>query len=179
MPRMWTKFSTPALVTLLLATGTALAALSVAYTTPSSQVLGVTAPPVIFATGADAGNSNYVNSYANSLNATRYTVTVRGVPEATTTIGELFQLKNVDTNPHTVWLNGTQLVNANILVYKIELYDGATLMGTLDFLAATPTTTMTLPAGSTYSAKVTIQLGSGAGNHNVAATQSITLAITA
>lgn len=158
--------------------GTAAAAITLAYGS-SSQGLGVKAAPVVWEAGADAAVTDYVPTFVLSTNATSYTMTVRGIPEVPVTMTDLIRLKNTDTRTHTVTLATTQITNANVVAYKLDFYDGVTLVGTLDFKSATPSVTFTnLAAGKTLTAQGTISLAGGAGANNVADSRTITATVT-
>lgn len=170
----------PTSLAIILISGSALAAITLSYTTPSSQSLGLTAAPVVFVAGGDAANSKYVDSFALSTNATRFSVTVKGVPEATVTIDELFKVKNQDSAAHTVTLSTPQVVNANVLVYKLDIYNGVTLVSTLDFLAGSPSANLgSMAAAAEYHAKLTVQLASGAGANNVNEVRNLSISVSA
>jgi hypothetical protein len=155
-------------VGVLVLAGTAAAAVSLTYASTSSQSLGVKAAPVQYVGGADSALGDYVTAFTISTNRTFYTAVVKGVPEAIVTIGDLVDVSNVDARAHNVTLSAPQNTNANVLAYKTDFYDGATLVGTIDFKAASPSTTFTsMAAGKTFTGKVTIQLAGGAGANNV------------
>lgn len=156
-----------ALIVLVALAGTAAAAVSVTYQT-SQAALAVKAAPIVWEAGADASYTDYVPSLVLSTNATSFTLTVRGVPEAPVTISDLIHLKNVDTRVHSVTLSTTQVTNSYVTAYRLDFYDAATLVGTLDLKSANPSLSFVdIPAGKTYVAQATITLASGAGNHNV------------
>lgn len=157
--------------------GTAAAAVTIAYGS-SSQGLTVKSAPVVWEAGADAAVTDYVPTFTLSANATSYTMTVRGIPEVPVTMSDLIRLKNTDTRTHTVTLATTQITNANVLAYKLDFYDGTTLVGTLDFKSASPSVTFTnLAAGKTLTAQATISLAGGAGANNVADSRTITATV--
>lgn len=149
--------------------GTAAAAITLTYTTTSSQTLSTKAVPVTYVSGADSAISDYVTAFSISTNKTSFSASVKGVPEATVVIGDLVDVSNVDTRVHTVTVSTAQNTNALVTAYKIDWFDGATNVGTLDFKAASPSVTFTnMAAAKTYVGKVTITLAAGAGLNNVA-----------
>jgi hypothetical protein len=166
---------------LSLMAGAASAAVTLAYTSASTETLGVLAPPVVYAAGVDASGNDYVPSFALSANKTSFTATVRGVPEATVVLSDYVRLKNADSRTHTVTLSTTQVTNALVTAYSLAFYDSSNaLVGTLDFKAANPSVTFTdMTAGATYTAKATLTLASGAGTNNVADSRTIQLAVSA
>jgi hypothetical protein len=170
---MKTNFAAKSLVAfqivgVLVLAGTAAAAVSLTYATTSSQALGVKTVPVQYAAGPDAALGDYVTAFSISTNKTYYTATLKGVPESIVTLGDVVDVTNVDARAHNVTLTAPQNANANVLVYKVDWYDGATLVGTLDFKAASPSATFSgMAAAKTYAGKVTVHLAGGAGSNNV------------
>lgn len=165
---------------ILVLAGTAAAAVSLTYASSSSQTLGVKAAPVQYVAGADAAIGDYVTAFSLSTNKTYYTAAIRGVPEASVTLSDLVDISNVDARSHNVTLSAPQNANANVQTYKIDWYDGATLVGTLDFKAASPSVTFSsMAAGKTYVGKLTVALGSGAGANNVNDALAVAMAVSA
>lgn len=162
-------------------TGLAAAAITLTYTTSSTVTTSVAAVPVQFLAGTDAGPSalgTYVSSYSISTNRTHITTTLKGVPEASVVMGSFFRLQNVDTASHAVTLATPQVTNAYVTAYRFEVYDASdALQATLDLKAGAPSATFTMPAGSTYTAKLTLTLASGAGADNVALTNALTMGV--
>lgn len=169
-------------IALVAIAGLAAAAISVSYTTSSTVTTSVTPPPIQFVAGNDAGPSaltDYVSAFAISTNKTYMTATVNGVPEATLGIDSFFKLQNIDDAAHTIWLNTTQVSNAFVSAYTIELFDASDVSkGTLTLTAASPTLSTTIPAGETFYGKLTLTLATGAGANNVALSNTLSLATT-
>lgn len=170
-----------AFLAIVMIAGAAAAAVTITYTNPSTVTTGVTAAPVQFRAGDDAGPStltDYVSAYAISTNSTYLSTTVNGVPEATLGVSSFFKLTNVDDASHTVTLSTPQVANAYVTTYELRIYDGTdTLLGTLDLRAANPTATVTIPAGQTVYATLDLTLDSGAGSDNVALTNAVSLSL--
>ena len=161
--------------------GVAAAAITLTYTTNSALTTSVTPPPIQFAAGGDSGPSaltNYVTAYALSTNKTYFTATVKGVPESSLVVGSFFTIKNVDaSNSHDATITTTQVSNAFVSAYTIQIYDGSNvLQSTLDLKAGSPSATFTVPASaSTWYGKLTLTLATGAGADNVALSNALTL----
>lgn len=156
--------------------GTAAAAVTLVYMNSAQLSLGTKAAPVVYEPGADGGVSDYVPAFTLSPNKTSFTVALRGVPEATVTIDDLFRIRNQDTRPHSVILSSDPVTNALVLVYKVEFFDGATRVGTLDFKSASPSVTFpALAAGKVLTAKTTLLLSAGAGGDSVADVRNLVL----
>lgn len=162
--------------------GAATAAITLTYSTTSTVSTSVTPPPVQFVAGDDAGPSalsNYVTAYALSTNKTYFTSTVKGVPEATLSIGSFFKLTNVDTAAHTITLSTAQVSNAKVTAYTLVFYNPSNVaQGTLTLTAASPTVSFSIPAGTTDYATLALTLATGAGADNVDLTNSLTLGVT-
>lgn len=177
---VWLK-SKPLVVGVLLAVGgLAAAAVTITYSNQSTLTTSVTPPPIQFVAGDDSTLGDYVTAYAISTNKTYLTTTVKGVPEASLAVGSFFKLTNVDDASHGVTLSTANVTNSLVTAYTMEIYDGSNaLQATLDLRAATatPSATVTIPAGETWYVKLTLTLASTAGANNVALTNSLTLAV--
>lgn len=173
--------SKPLVVGVLLATGgLAAAAVTITYANPSTLTTSVTPPPIQLAAGDDSALGDYVTAYAISANRTYLTTTVKGVPEASLAVGSFFKLQNVDDASHGVTLSTANVTNSLVTAYTLEIYDGSSaLQTTLNLRAATanPSATFTIPAGQTWSVKLTLTLATTAGADNVALTNGVTLAV--
>jgi len=181
--RRW-SLAHPFLVGLILLTGVAAAAITVTYTTTSTVTTSVTPPPIQFLAGDDAGPAaltDYVTAYSISANKTYITSTVKGVPEATLLVTSFFKLTNVDDASHAVTLSSANVTNSLVSAYTIAIYDTTpSLVDTLNLRAASGTVTAsaTIPAGQTYTARLTLTLASGAGANNVDLSNALTLTFT-
>lgn len=172
----------PVLAALLVVAGVAAAAITVTYTTASTLTTSVTPPPIQFVAGDDTGSlTDYVTAYTISTNKTYLTTTVKGVPEATLSVGSFFKLQNVDDASHTVTLSTSNVTNSLATAYTLQIYDNSDgLVDTLNLRAASGTVTAsaTIPASTTYYTKLTLTLASTAGANNVALSNSLTLTFT-
>ena len=170
----------PLVAGILVLASVAAAAITVTYTSPSTFTTSVTPPPIQFLVGDDAGSlTDYVTAISVSTNKTYLTTTVKGVPEATLTIDSLFKIENVDNSAHTVTLASTQVNNAFVSAYTIDIFNSTNdVQDTLDFEDGSPSASFTIPAGETFEGKVTLQLATGAGANNVALSRSLTLTFT-
>ncbi|HET6403804.1 MAG TPA: hypothetical protein VFH78_04100, partial [Candidatus Thermoplasmatota archaeon] len=155
------------------------AAITVTYSTASTLATSVTPPPIQFLLGDDTlAPTDYVTSMSVSTNRTYLTSTVKGVPEATLVVGSFFKLTNVDDAPRAITLSTSNVTNSLVTAYTIQIYDGSNaLVDTLDLRAGTPTVSAsaTMPAGATYTARLTLTLGSTAGAHNVDLSNALAL----
>ena len=164
-------------IAVILVAGSAIAAITLTYSSVSSQTLGTKAVPVQFEVGADGGASDYV-ALTISTNKSFFTATLRGVPEASVVMDNVIQVHNVDSRVHTVTLSTTQNTNSFVTVYKIDFFDATTNVGTFDLKAASPTVTFaSLAVNKVLTGKVTITLAAGAGANNVADVASVTTAV--
>lgn len=166
------------IVLLILASGTAAAAVAVAYLSASTLELGATPAPVVYEPGADSGAAPFVSSFAVSANGTTFTAAIRGVPAASVSIDELFRVRNVDSRPHTVVLTAERVANPQVVAYRIDFYDGATLAGTMDLKSASPGVTFVdLAPGKVLSARTTVVLAPGAGAGRVGEARPISMLV--
>lgn len=166
----------------LLTAGLAAAAITVTYTTSSTITTSVIAAPVQFVAGTDAGPStltSFVTAYSISGNKTYMTATVKGVPEASMVIDSFLKLQNVDSASRTVTLTTSQVSNAYLSAYTIQFYNPSNaLQGTLTLTAGSPSVTLTIPAGETWTGKLTLGLLTGAGADNVALSPALAMTVT-
>ena len=166
----------------LVVAGVAAAAITVTYTTSSTLSTSVTPPPIQLLAGDDTGSlTDYVTAMTISTNKTYLTTTVKGVPEATLVVGSFFKIQNVDDAAHTVTLSTANVTNSLVTAYTLQIYDNNNVLtDTIDLRAASATVSASesIPAGTTYYTKLTLTLASGAGAHNVAPSNSVTLTLT-
>lgn len=175
--------SKPALlIGVLVVVGFAAAAIVLTYTNTSTVTTSVTAAPIQYLAGTDAGPStlsSYVTAYTISTNKTYFTATVKGVPESSVVVGDFVQITNVDSASHAINISTPQVTNAYVSAYKLDVYNATNaLQGTLTLTAATPYTALTVPAGATWYGKLTLTLATGAGNDNVALSNALTMTVT-
>lgn len=159
--------------------GIAAAAVTVTYTNPSSLTTSVVAAPVQFEAGDDSAIGRYVTAYAISSNRTYFTSSVSGIPEGSVAVGSYVKIHNVDSASHGVTLATTQVTSAGISAYTLALLNpAAATQATLTFTDASPSATVTIPAGETWTGKLTLTLGTAAGLNNATVTRSVTMSIT-
>lgn len=165
------------LFALLAIAGPALAAVSLSYGS-NQATIGVRAAPITFSAGVDTSSLDYVPSFALSTNGTTVTFTLRGVAEVPVSFSDLARITNHDTRVHTITLSTDQITNSFVTAYRFDVYDGSTLVGSLDMKSAAPSLTLAdMPAGKTYTVRATLSLASGAGNDNVADTRAIAIGV--
>lgn len=168
----------------LLVSTAAVAAVLMTYNTPSTATLALKAPPVGWVAGPDSSGNSFVAAWTLSDNATYYTITLKPVPEANVTWGNLTTLRNTDTVAYSsVTVAGTSVAaNTKILAFRLEFYDYAapsTVVGALDLRAASPSLDLgAMPAGTSYFVKAYVKLDTGTGAQDLPGPISITLSIT-
>lgn len=170
-------------VALMLVGGAAVAAVTVTYTTPSTQNLILKDPPLQWMAGPDSSGNNYVASWTLSGNRTSYTITLKPVPEANVTWGNLTTLANNDTASYSaVTVTGTSVAgNAKILDFRMEFrnYGTDAAMGTLNLRDASPSVNLgTLAAGARYYTKVYLKLDTNTVQSDLPSSVTITLSFT-
>lgn len=172
----------PTLAAVLVISSVAAAAITVTYTTNSTLATTVTPAPIQLLAGDDTGVlSDYVTALTISANKTYLTTSVKGVPEATLTVGSFFKIQNVDDIAHPITLSTSNVTNSLVSAYTIEIRDGSNdLVDTLNLRAASGTVSAsaTIPAGATYTTKLTLTLATTAGANNVDLTNALNLAFT-
>lgn len=159
--------------------GLAGAAITVTYTTASTLSTGVTPPPIQFALGDDTGAlTDYVTAMTISANKTYLTTSVKGVPEATLSVGSFFKIQNVDDVSHAITLSTSNVTNSLVSAYTLQiLSDTGSLVDAIDLRGSSGTVSASanIPAGTTYSVKLTLALASTAGANNVDLSNALTL----
>ncbi|HEV8359435.1 MAG TPA: hypothetical protein VGR28_03160 [Candidatus Thermoplasmatota archaeon] len=152
--------------TLLLASAS-YAAVSVAYTTSSAHSFTLKPAPVVWVAGPDSSGNNFVASFSLSSNATYYSITLKPVPEANVTWGNLTTLKNQDTVAYTVTVSGTSVSSySKILDFAAEFHAYGTdaLVGALDLRQGSPSVSLgALAAGSQLYVKLYAKLDTDTG----------------
>ena len=168
----------------LMVASAAVAGVVLSYSTPSTAALALKAPPIQWSAGPDSSGNNFVASWSLSPNATYYTVTLKPVPEANVTWGNVTTLSNTDSSSYSaVTVSATSLAAyAKVVTFRLEFYDYAapsTVAGALNLTAASPSHTFTnMAAGKQYFMKAYIQLDSGTGQQDLPSSVTISLAVT-
>ncbi|MGQ0535325.1 MAG: hypothetical protein ACT4PT_04560 [Methanobacteriota archaeon] len=166
---------------LLLVAMMSTAAVSIAYNTQSTQTLSLLAPPIVWIAGPDSSGNDHVASWTLSSNATFFTITVKPVPEANVTWGNLTTLKNQGSTSKTVTVTGTSASSyVKILDWKIQFfeYSNDALIGTLDMKAGSPSVALgARTAGQQAYAKQWIKLDNGTGQGDLPSTVNVGLTI--
>lgn len=173
------------LLSLVLVAGAAVAAVVIAYSSPSTATLTLKAAPVIWIAGPDSTSNNYVSGMTVSNNATFFTITLKPVPEANVTWSNLTTIKNQDTTSVAdVTVTGTSLASytAYFTVARVEFYNyatPATIAGTLDLTQSSPSVDLgSLAAGTQLFAKVYVKTASGTGQQNIPSSITLSVAVT-
>lgn len=177
--RTWNVLIGHPLIIALLITGIATAAITVTYLNDSTMTADQIQAPVQFQTGDDTGSTgDYVSAFSLSSDATYFTATVNGVPEANLTVGSFVKLANTDDSGHTVTISTSQVTHADVDTYNLVLLDdGGSAVDTLDLTAASPSASTTIPASTTYEARLHLELASGASLPDGGIDSAITLSV--
>ncbi len=154
------------LLVALLVTGLGTAAITITYLNDSTMTADAIEAPIQFEEGDDTTTtaSDYVNTFTISSDATYFTASINGVPEANLTIESFVKIKNTDdSNSHDVTLTTSQVSSAEVDDYTLIILDtDSNTLDVLDFTAASPSATATLPASTTYEVRLHLELASGA-----------------
>lgn len=116
--------------------------------------------------GAGANNGRYVKDFQISANKTGFTGEIKAKAGADMTLKDLVRARNLDDAPRRVTLRASQATSAHVEAFTFTVRDGGTTVATLDYKAASPSATFTLPAGTAYRFDLRIDLADGAGNDN-------------
>lgn len=153
-----------ALAAVVVASGTAWAAIS--WTSAATVVVGVGGPPTYLDAGVGATKDRYIGSFTLSANLTSFSATLHPRFGAAVNVKDVFRVVSNTTGTNSVTLSGTQVGNAQILVYTWTVKDGSTTVATLDMKGASPGVTFALPASASYKVDLRIQTADGAGANN-------------
>ena len=168
-------------VALTLVASAAVASVLVSYPVPSSESLSLKAPPLVWSAGPDSGGNGFAASWALSSNATYYTVTLRPVPEANVTWGNLTTLTNSDSQAWNVLVTGGSVsAYPKIVGFRMEFYAYGTnaLVGAMNLTAASPSASLgSMAAGASYYAKSYVQLATGTSASDLPASVQISLSL--
>ena len=168
-------------VAISLVTTAAVAAMVISYPTPASASLTLKAPPVVWSAGPDSSGNTFVASWSLSSNATFYTVTLKPVPEANVTWGNITSISNQDTVAWNVVVSGTSVSsNAKIITFRLEFYNYGTnaIIGAMNLTAASPSVNLgSMAAGSNYYVKSYIELATNTAQSDIPSTVQISLAL--
>lgn len=160
----------------------AVASVVISYPTPSDTALSLKAPPVVWSAGPDSSGNGFVASWTLSSNQTYYSVTLKPVPEANVTWGNLTTLKNQDTAAWNVVVSGTSVAaNTKIVGFRLEFYAYGTdaLLGAMNLTAGSPSVNLgSLSAGSSCYVKAYIQLATNTAASDLPASVAISLTLT-
>lgn len=165
----------------LLFTGAAVASMVLSYPTPSTATFSLKAPPVVWQAGPDSSGNSFVAAWSLSQNATYFTLTLRPVPEANVTWGNLTTLSNQDTQAWNVAVSATSLsAYPNVVSFRIEFYAYGTntLVGAMNLTSASPSLNLgSMAAGTSHYVKTSIQLGTGATPADLPSSVQVSLAL--
>jgi hypothetical protein len=165
-----------ALATGLLVCGAAEAAILIAAT-PSAVGTSVVAPPVTWELGPAGASSRWFSPLTVSANATHLTGSAKARAGADWTAYDVARLVNGRASAQSVTLSAAQLTNAQLDLFKVFVYDGSTLVGTLDLEAASPSLTFTIPASGSRRVDLRLDLADGAGANNAPASFSLSVRV--
>ena len=169
-------------VAITLVTTAAVAAMVISYPTPAAANLTLKAPPVVWSAGPDSSGNVFVASWTLSSNATYYTVTMKPVPEANVTWGNITSISNQDTQAWNVAVSATSVSGySKIQSFRLEFYNYGTnaLVGAMNLTAGSPSVDLgSMAAGANYYVKSNIQLATGTSASDLPAAVQISLSLT-
>lgn len=158
----------------LVAAGAQAAITLVSYSEVSTSVVG---PPVKLEIGPAGSTARYFSPFSLSANSTIASGTALARAGADWYAKDVLRVANQRASPQSVTISSTQLVNAQLDAFQIHLYDGATLLATMDLESASPSIGFTLPASTTYRLDMRLDLADGAGAHNAPTSFDIRLRV--
>lgn len=154
------------LAALLVTAGLAGAAVAVTYTSASTLTTGVTAAPVELEAGAGLANTRYFDAGALTANKTTLGGTLKARAGADLVVKDVVRVANRAGSAQSVTLAADPVSNARVEVLGLTVRNGGSVVGTLDYRAASPSVSFTLPASTTYVLDLRVDLADGAGANN-------------
>lgn len=168
----------------LLVSSAAVAAVMLTYNTPSTATLSLKSAPITWSAGPDSTGNAFVASWALSTDSTYYGITLKPVPEANVTWGNLTTLRNGDSVSYSSVVVTADSLSAKpkVLAFRLEFYDYAapsTVAGSLDLKQASPSLSLgAMSAGQSYFVKAYIKLDSGTGAPDLPGSIGIAVTVT-
>lgn len=144
------------------------ASTALSWSSASSLTVNVSTPAAEFELGTGASKARFVGSPTLSANKTGFSATLRAPAAADATVKDVLRLKSLSSSATTVTLRGAQVTNPRVEAFQWIVRDGATRVAALDYRAASPSATFTLPAGATLAMDIRIDLAEGSGKNNAA-----------
>lgn len=152
-------------------------AAAIAWTSQSTLLTSVRAPPVELEMGSGASKTRYFDPFALSINKTTVAGTVSGKAGADVVVKDVLRVVNRDGVSRTVTLSATQVTNSRVEAFTWTARDGSATVGVLDHRAASPRTTLTLAAGASRALDLRLDLAEGAGKNNATFTFDMRLEV--
>ncbi|MEM2083947.1 MAG: hypothetical protein QXV10_05485 [Nitrososphaerota archaeon] len=139
---------------------------------PSTITVGVVKPPLLWEQGSDYGTASslgYATGWSLSTNKTYFSITVRGSPELTVIIDDIFRVVNT-TNIASFKVEIATAISGSLVgkidTLTLEFWDDTrAVVGTLDLKALEGTKTAAMTIDDDYDmlkVRITIILSSGA-----------------
>lgn len=168
----------------VLVSSAAVAAVTLTYNTTSAADIALKAPPIQWLAGPDSSGNEFVSSWTLSANQTYFAITLKPVPEANVTWGNLTTLRNTDAVAYSaVTVSGTSVSSySKIQAFRLEFYDYAAptvVAGALDLTQASPSVTFSdMASGTSYFVKGYVKLATDTGSQDLPSSITISLAMT-
>ncbi len=121
----------------------------------------VVAPPLRFEEGDGGARDRFVDATV-SANGTSFTLQVTGRVGADTSVRDVVRLANAGGSSRSVTLHGTQVSDAEVVIYTWTVRDGATTLATLDMRGPSPSATFSVPASDNVELDLRLKVAKGA-----------------
>lgn len=166
------------LAALILSASVVVATRTFSYGSSSSSVSGTVAPYIQFVAGADSAASDHVSAFAIGTNRTTFSATLIGFGGAKVVVTDLVNLSNVHAAAHAVTLTGTQVTNEKITNLSLEVFNGGTSLGYLDFMSAAPSRSLgSMAVGAVYTVRLVWACADGATSSDATATMTVRMVV--
>lgn len=168
-------------VAVALVASAAVASIVITYPSPATASFSIKPPPVVWSAGPDSSGNGFVSSWSLSANATYFALTLKPVPEANVTWGNLTSITNQDTSAWSVTVSASSLsAFPKVITMRLEFYAYGTnsLVGAMNLTAASPSVSLgSLAAGSSVYTKTYVQLDTGTSTSDLPSNIQVSLAI--
>lgn len=154
-----------------------LAAAAITFVSLGTLTVSTLAPATHFVKGEGGENGKHIGHLTVSANGTRFSAGVKPRAGAEVVVKDVVRLVSDRGAPIHLTLRGSPVLNPQVTAFQWTVRDGTTPVAVLDYKTASPTATVTLPAGATYLLDLRVELAEGAGKDNAAVSFTMDLEV--
>jgi hypothetical protein len=139
---------------------------AIRWTSAGEVAVSAQSVPVHFEMGAGGEKARYFRDFALSANQSSFSGTFKAKAGADTTVKDVVRLVNAGHVERTVTMRADNVSIAHYEVLWWIVRENATTVALFDYRASTPSATLAMPPGRTYTLDLRADLADGAGVHN-------------